>query len=78
MPNQSSNTTLILRSFGTLRIRLLREPQNDVVHKVKIQLLSDIHIEFEDFCYEETESDVVVLAGDIHVNATCSCRVLGD
>lgn len=34
---------------------------------MKIQLLSDIHIEFEEFKYEETESDVVVLAGDVHV-----------
>lgn len=34
---------------------------------MKIQLLSDIHIEFEDYHYQKTDSDVVVLAGDIHV-----------
>ena len=34
---------------------------------MKIHLLSDIHIEFEDFSYQATDSDVVVLAGDIHV-----------
>jgi len=34
---------------------------------MKIQLLSDIHIEFESFNYRETDSDVVVLAGDIHI-----------
>jgi len=34
---------------------------------MKIHLLSDLHIEFEDFNYEETNSDIVVLAGDIHV-----------
>jgi len=34
---------------------------------VKIQILSDLHIEFEEFDYIETDSDVVILAGDIHV-----------
>lgn len=34
---------------------------------MKIQLLSDIHLEFEDYQYQQTDSDVVVLAGDIHV-----------
>lgn len=34
---------------------------------MKIHLLSDIHIEFEEFNIEETDSDVVVLAGDVHV-----------
>lgn len=33
---------------------------------MKIQLLSDLHIEFEDFDYPECECDIVVLAGDIH------------
>jgi Icc-related predicted phosphoesterase len=33
---------------------------------MKIQLLSDLHIEFEDYQYPECDSDIVVLAGDIH------------
>ena len=32
---------------------------------MKIQVLSDLHLEFEEFEYQETDSDVVVLAGDI-------------
>lgn len=34
---------------------------------MKIQILSDLHIEFEEFDYRETNSDVLVLAGDIHI-----------
>jgi len=34
---------------------------------MRIQFLSDLHIEFEDFIYEENDFDVVILAGDIHV-----------
>lgn len=34
---------------------------------MKIQLLSDLHLEFEAFDYEPTDCDVVVLAGDIHI-----------
>ncbi|MDQ6963189.1 MAG: metallophosphoesterase [Mariprofundaceae bacterium] len=34
---------------------------------MKIQLLSDLHIEFEHFYYESTNADVIVLAGDIHI-----------
>ncbi|BCD96340.1 metallophosphoesterase [Marinagarivorans cellulosilyticus] len=33
---------------------------------MKIQLLSDLHIEFERYDYKSTDCDVVVLAGDIH------------
>lgn len=35
---------------------------------MKIQLLSDLHIEFGHYAYPETgtDTDVVVLAGDIH------------
>lgn len=33
---------------------------------MKIQLLSDLHIEFGHFAYPEAKCDVVVLAGDIH------------
>jgi predicted phosphodiesterase len=33
---------------------------------MKIQLLSDLHVEFGDYRYEESDCDVVVLAGDIH------------
>jgi len=33
---------------------------------VKIQVLSDLHIEFQDFTYPSCDADVVVLAGDIH------------
>jgi len=35
---------------------------------MKIQLLSDLHIEFEAFDYVDTDADVLVLAGDIHLN----------
>lgn len=34
---------------------------------MKIQLLSDVHIEFDDFLYTPTDCDVVVFAGDLHV-----------
>lgn len=34
---------------------------------MKIQLLSDLHIEFSDFEYQETDCDLVILAGDIHI-----------
>ena len=34
---------------------------------MKIQVLSDLHIEFEEFEYVETGSDVLILAGDIHI-----------
>ena len=33
---------------------------------MKIQLLSDLHIEFQSYEYPDCDSDVVVLAGDIH------------
>ncbi|TQV74506.1 phosphoesterase [Exilibacterium tricleocarpae] len=33
---------------------------------MKVQLLSDLHIEFESYIYPDHDSDVVVLAGDIH------------
>lgn len=34
---------------------------------MKIQVLSDLHLEFDDFEFVATDADVVVLAGDIHV-----------
>jgi Icc-related predicted phosphoesterase len=34
---------------------------------MNIQILSDIHLEFEDFEIDYSNSDVVVLAGDIHL-----------
>jgi predicted phosphodiesterase len=34
---------------------------------MKLHILSDLHIEFEPFVYPETDSDLVILAGDIHV-----------
>ena len=34
---------------------------------MKIQVLSDLHIEFETFEFESNDADVVVLAGDIHI-----------
>jgi Icc-related predicted phosphoesterase len=34
---------------------------------MKVHVLSDIHVEFEPFDAPETDADVVVLAGDIHV-----------
>lgn len=33
---------------------------------MKIQLLSDLHNEFEHYTYQKVECDVVILAGDIH------------
>ena len=33
---------------------------------MKIQFLSDVHLEFGDFKLPETDADVIVLAGDIH------------
>jgi Icc-related predicted phosphoesterase len=33
---------------------------------MKVQILSDLHIEFEDYAYPQCDCDVVVLAGDIH------------
>lgn len=36
---------------------------------VKIQILSDLHIEFEDLELPPCDSDVVILAGDIHVKS---------
>jgi Icc-related predicted phosphoesterase len=33
---------------------------------MKIHVLSDLHLEFDDFNYPENDSDIVVLAGDIH------------
>lgn len=37
---------------------------------MKIQLLSDLHIEFGDYRYQPTDADVVILAGDIHVGVS--------
>ena len=34
---------------------------------MKVHVLSDLHVEFEDYQYLHTDCDVVVLAGDIHV-----------
>ena len=34
---------------------------------MKIQVLSDLHIEFENLALEDNDADVVVLAGDIHL-----------
>ena len=34
---------------------------------MKVQILSDLHLEFADFEIPETDADVIVLAGDIHV-----------
>jgi len=34
---------------------------------MKLQVLSDLHIEFEDFELGESDADVLILAGDIHV-----------
>jgi len=33
---------------------------------MKIQILSDLHLEFEEYHYLDCDCDVVVLAGDIH------------
>lgn len=32
---------------------------------MKIQVLSDLHIEFSDFRFQDAGADVIVLAGDI-------------
>ena len=34
---------------------------------MKLHILSDLHIEFEPFAWPETDADLVILAGDIHV-----------
>ncbi|ARU58094.1 MAG: hypothetical protein MI864_07355 [Pseudomonadales bacterium] len=34
---------------------------------MKVQLLSDLHVEFDDYQYPEAMSDIIVLAGDIHI-----------
>ena len=34
---------------------------------MRVQLLSDLHLEFEEYHYHDSGSDVLVLAGDIHV-----------
>ncbi len=34
---------------------------------MKIQILSDLHLEFENFNFYNTDADVVVLAGDVHL-----------
>lgn len=34
---------------------------------MKIQYLSDLHIEYQLFRFEQCDADVVVLAGDIHI-----------
>jgi predicted phosphohydrolase len=34
---------------------------------MKIQILSDLHIEFQPFTIPDTDADVIVLAGDIHL-----------
>lgn len=36
---------------------------------MKVQILSDLHLEFEAYDYSDCDCDVVVLAGDIHVKA---------
>ncbi|MCX4026143.1 metallophosphoesterase [Spartinivicinus marinus] len=33
---------------------------------MKVQILSDLHVEFKYYQYESCDADVVVLAGDIH------------
>lgn len=33
---------------------------------MKIQVLSDLHVEFQEYEYQPTDADVVVLSGDIH------------
>ncbi len=33
---------------------------------MKIQILSDLHLEFQDYQYRSSDADVIVLAGDIH------------
>ena len=33
---------------------------------MKVQILSDLHVEFEDYDYPQCDCDVVILAGDIH------------
>nr|WP_314576521.1 metallophosphoesterase [uncultured Pseudomonas sp.] len=51
---------------------------------MKIQIYSDLHIEFADFLPAETEADLVILAGDIHTktrgviwaNQTFACPVV--
>jgi len=35
----------------------------------KIHILSDLHLEFDDFSPPETDADIVILAGDIHTGS---------
>jgi predicted phosphodiesterase len=34
---------------------------------MKIRILSDLHLEFQDWVPPESDADIVVLAGDIHI-----------
>jgi Icc-related predicted phosphoesterase len=34
---------------------------------MKIQVLSDLHLEFDEFNFEDAGADIVILAGDIHI-----------
>jgi predicted phosphodiesterase len=34
---------------------------------MRLQILSDLHLEFGDYAPDQTRADVVILAGDIHV-----------
>jgi hypothetical protein len=36
---------------------------------MKVRILSDLHLEFQDWKPPKVDADVVVLAGDIHVGA---------
>ena len=36
---------------------------------MKLHILSDLHSEFEEFQYTETDSDLVILAGDTNLKS---------
>ena len=38
---------------------------------MRIQILSDLHVEFEDFRPVDVDADIVILAGDINVKGRC-------
>ena len=47
-------------------LRRMRKKQQKR-NPVKIQIMSDLHLEFGEFAPPKTDADLVILAGDIHV-----------
>ncbi|MGR8935769.1 MAG: metallophosphoesterase [Gammaproteobacteria bacterium] len=69
LKNPTPQDSSMLKGYPYRRIdrgeyRLVRAVP--IIH-MKIQILSDLHLEFENFSIDTGRSDVVVLAGDIHL-----------